>query len=125
MFNIKLDPNESIHDQICGEISRLISLGILGPDEKLPAVRETAKELGVSPNTVQKAYASLEKSGLIYSLSAKGSYVSSGGKAAEAVKNEAAGALRSAVQKAAETGVDRETVEKIVNEIYGKKGRNL
>lgn len=121
MFNIKLDPNESIHDQIISEIGRLISLGILEPDEKLPAVRETAKELGISPNTVQKAYAALEKSGLIYSLPAKGSYVSSGGKAAEAVRIEAAEALRAAMRKAAETGVDRAAVDDIADEIFGKK----
>lgn len=123
MFNIKLDPNESIHDQICNEVGRLISLGILEPDEKLPAVRETAKELGISPNTVQKAYASLEKSGLIYSLPAKGSYVSSGGKAAEVIKSGSMDALRDALRNASEAGVDRETVEGLINEIYGKKGK--
>ncbi len=123
MFNIKLDPNESIHDQICNEVGRLISLGILAPDEKLPAVRETAKELGISPNTVQKAYASLEKSGLIYSLPAKGSYVSSGGKAAEVIKSGSMDALRDALRNASEAGVDRETVEGLINEIYGKKGK--
>ncbi len=114
MFNIKLDPNESIHDQICNEVGRLISLGILAPDEKLPAVRETAKELGISPNTVQKAYASLEKSGLIYSLPAKGSYVSSGGKAAEVIKSGSMDALRDALRNASEAGVDRETVEGLI-----------
>ena len=123
MFNIKLDPNESIHDQIISEIGRLISLGILEPDEKLPAVRETAKELGISPNTVQKAYAALEKSGLIYSLPAKGSYVSSGGKAAEVIKSGSMDALRDALRNASEAGVDRETVEGLINEIYGKKGK--
>ncbi len=123
MFNIKLDPNESINDQICNEVGRLISLGILAPDEKLPAVRETAKELGISPNTVQKAFASLEKSGLIYSLPAKGSYVSSGGKAAEVIKSGSMDALRDALRNASEAGVDRETVEGLINEIYGKKGK--
>lgn len=122
MFEIKLDGNTSIHEQICSEISRLISLGVLAPDEKLPAVRETAKALGVNPNTVQKAYAALEKNGVIYSVPAKGSYVSPGGKAAEAVKKEAADALRAAMEKAAETGVSREAAEEIMTEIWGKKG---
>ena len=48
MFKIELDGTASIHDQICSEISRLISVGVLAPDEKLPAVRETAKALGGS-----------------------------------------------------------------------------
>lgn len=123
MFDIKLDASLSIHEQICDEISRLISLGILAPDEKLPAVRETAKKLGVNPNTVQKAYAALEKNGLIYSVPAKGSYVASGGKAAEALKNEAAESLRTSMEKAAANGVQRETAERLVNEIWGKKGK--
>ena len=123
MFEIKLDPNMSIHEQICGEITRLISLGILAPDEKLPAVRETAKALGVNPNTVQKAYAALEKSGLIYSLPAKGSYVSSGGKAVEAIKSEAASALAAVMEKAAAAGLSRAEAEEIINDIWGKKGK--
>ena len=122
MFKIELDGTASIHDQICSEISRLISVGVLAPDEKLPAVRETAKALGVNPNTVQKAYASLEKNGLIYSVPAKGSYVAPGGMAAEAVKKEASEALRTAMEKAALTGVSRETAEEIMNDIWGKKG---
>ena len=122
MFKIELDGTASIHDQICSEISRLISVGVLAPDEKLPAVRETAKALGVNPNTVQKAYAALEKNGLIYSVPAKGSYVAPGGMAAEAVKKEAAEALRTAMEKAALTGVSRETAEEIMNDIWGKKG---
>jgi len=122
LFKIELDGTASIHDQICSEISRLISVGVLAPDEKLPAVRETAKALGVNPNTVQKAYAALEKNGLIYSVPAKGSYVAPGGMAAEAVKKEAAEALRTAMEKAALTGVPRETAEEIMNDIWGKKG---
>ncbi len=113
----------SIHEQICGEVARLISLGILAPDEKLPAVRETAKALGVNPNTVQKAYAALEKSGLIYSLPAKGSYVSPGGKAAEAVKREAAAELRTAMEKAAATGLERDAAEALMDDIWGKRGK--
>ena len=122
MFKIELDGTASIHDQICSEISRLISVGVLAPDEKRPAVRETAKALGVNPNTVQKAYAALEKNGLIYSVPAKGSYVAPGGMAAEAVKKEASEALRTAMEKAALTGVSRETAEEIMNDIWGKKG---
>ena len=122
MFKIELDGTASIHDQICSEISRLISVGVLAPDEKLPAVRETAKALGVNPNTVQKAYAALEKNGLIYSVPAKGSYVAPGGTAAEAVRKEAAETLRAAMEKAEQTGVSRGTAEEIMNDIWGKKG---
>jgi len=122
LFEIKLDGSASIHEQLYGEVSRLISMGILAPDEKLPAVRETAKALGVNPNTVQKAYAALEKNGLIYSVPAKGSYVAPGGQAAEAVRKEAAETLATAMEKAAASGITRETAEEIMNKIWGKDG---
>ncbi len=131
MFDIKLDGSSSIYEQICDEIVRLISAGVLAPDEKLPAVRETAKALGVNPNTVQKAYAALERSGLIYSLPAKGSYVAGGGSAAEKIKNEAAAVLEDAMRRSAEAGVDRKTAEEIMNRIWTeqnpdeKKGKGI
>lgn len=133
MLDIRLDGKASIYEQIYGEIVRLISTGVLAPDEKLPAVRETAKKLGINPNTVQKAYAALEQNGLIYSIPAKGSYVAGGGSAAEKIKKDAAAALTEAMRKAAEAGVTRSAAEEIMNEIWSaesdnnapKKGRGI
>ena len=124
MLDIRLDGKASIYEQIYGEIVRLISAGALAPDEKLPAVRETAKKLGINPNTVQKAYAALEQNGLIYSIPAKGSYVAGGGSAAEKIKNEAAESLREAMRKAAESGVTRGAAEKLISEIWSATGDN-
>ncbi|MBQ7784361.1 MAG: GntR family transcriptional regulator, partial [Oscillospiraceae bacterium] len=46
------------------------------PNDKLPSVRELAKELGVNPNTVSKAFQMLERDGIIYSLAGRGSFIS-------------------------------------------------
>ena len=89
MLNIRLEGKLPIYEQLYNGIARLVSSGELVPDEKLPAVREVAKQFGINPNTVQKAYAQLEQSGLIYSIPAKGSYVSPEKAAAAAVKGEA------------------------------------
>lgn len=121
MFDIRIDGKKSIYEQIYDEVSRLIAAGILEPDEKLPTVRETAKSLGVNPNTVQRSYAMLEQNGLIYSVPAKGSYVSPGGDAAKAVNREACEMLRAAAEKAAEAGVTRKQAEEIIDNIW--KGR--
>ncbi|MCL2108060.1 MAG: GntR family transcriptional regulator [Oscillospiraceae bacterium] len=75
MFSISIKGGLPIYEQLSNRITELISTGIMEKDEKLPAVREVAKELGVNPNTVQKAYQLLEQQGLIYSVPAKGSYV--------------------------------------------------
>ena len=124
MFDIRLDGKKSIYEQIYDEVSRLIAAGILGPDEKLPTVRETAKALGVNPNTVQRSYAMLEQNGLIYSVPAKGSYVSPGGNAAKAVIREACVALRAAAEKAAEAGVTRKQAEEIIDNIWNGSENN-
>ena len=45
------------------------------PDDKLPSVRSLAKELGINPNTIQKAYSELERQGVIMSLQGRGSII--------------------------------------------------
>ena len=44
--------------------------------DKLPAVRDLAMEAGVNPNTVQRAYAELERQGLVQSERTSGRFVS-------------------------------------------------
>jgi GntR family transcriptional regulator len=46
-------------------------------DEQIPSVRQLAQELAINPNTIQKAYAELERQGVIYSLKGRGSFVGS------------------------------------------------
>lgn len=49
--------------------------GMLSADTKLPSKRSFAKNLGVSPITVENAYAQLLSEGYIYSVAKKGYYV--------------------------------------------------
>ena len=51
-------------------------LGILDENQQLPSVRALAREVGVNPNTVAKAYQQLEQQGIIYTVSGRGSFVS-------------------------------------------------
>ena len=41
----------------------------------MPSVRQLATELGINPNTIQRAYAQLEAEGYIVSVSGKGTFV--------------------------------------------------
>ncbi|MEP7765163.1 GntR family transcriptional regulator [Sanguibacter sp. 25GB23B1] len=65
-------PADQIHDQIRG----LVSTGRLAADERLPSVRQLAKDLGVAPGTVGKAYRALEAEGLLVSRTGSGTRVS-------------------------------------------------
>ena len=58
-----------------GEIERLVALNILSPGEQIPAIRELALTLGVNPNTIKKAYDTLESRGVIISKSTKGTFI--------------------------------------------------
>lgn len=53
-----------------------ISTGSLRPGEQLPTVREVATELTINPNTVNRAYAELEKDGAVSSHRGRGTFVS-------------------------------------------------
>lgn len=75
MFSLRLQGGLPLSEQLEARIAELIISGEMAENEKLPAVREVAKELTINPNTVQKTYRQLEQRGLIYSLPGKGSYV--------------------------------------------------
>ncbi|NMM91675.1 hypothetical protein B2J88_46580 [Rhodococcus sp. SRB_17] len=62
----------SIYDHFRG----LIVSGRLGRGEKLPTVRQTARDLGVSPGTAARAYRQLEQDGLVVARTGAGTKVS-------------------------------------------------
>ena len=63
MFSIDLSSRVPIFEQLYNNVVRLISLGVLAPNDKLPPVRTLATKLSVNPNTVSKAYKLLESDG--------------------------------------------------------------
>lgn len=75
MFDIDLMSRTPIYEQLYRRVIELIIKGVLGEQDKLPSVRALATDLGVNPNTVAKAYALLERDGIIYSLAGRGSFV--------------------------------------------------
>lgn len=118
MLNMRLEGKLPIYEQLYNSISRLISTGEMKPDERLPAVREVAKQFGINPNTVQKAYAQLEQSGLIYSIPAKGSYVSAERDAADAVKQELLRRAEQELRAAFRAGVSFEEINALSEMIW-------
>lgn len=66
-----------IYTQIIDGIKEQISTGVLQSGDKLPSVRELAAELAINPNTIQRAYRSLEVDGWIATVPGKGCFVCS------------------------------------------------
>lgn len=76
MFQLDLKSRKPIYEQIVDKFKELIISGVLKPNEKIPSVRELAKQLTINPNTIQKAYRELEYQGYIYSVQGLGSFTS-------------------------------------------------
>ena len=76
MLHLDFGDHRPLYEQICDKLKDLIISGVLSENEKVPSVRELASALAINPNTIQKAYKELENEGFIYSLKAKGSFVS-------------------------------------------------
>ena len=71
----KLDNDRPIYAQIVEKIKLRIISGFYQPGIKLPSVRDLALEAGVNPNTMQKAFAELENSGLLITMRTSGRMV--------------------------------------------------
>ena len=77
MILIDYKSRTPIYEQIIDNVKALIVSGVLERDAQLPSVRQLAQELAINPNTIQRAYAELEREGIIYSLKGRGSFVGS------------------------------------------------
>lgn len=117
MFSIQIQGGIPIYEQLENRITQLIISGEMHEDEKLPAVREVAKQLAINPNTVQKTYQKLEQRGLIYSIPAKGSYVSKLLDVLPEVKEKAANEFSEAVLHASKQGLEKREMLEILNKM--------
>lgn len=75
MILIDYKDRRPLYEQIVEKLSDLMVRGVLVQDSQLPSVRSLATELSINPNTIQRAYAELERQGYIYSVKGRGSFV--------------------------------------------------
>lgn len=75
MIQLNYRDPRPIYEQVKDGIRKLAYSGVLGPDEKLPSVRELAMKLAINPNTISRAYKELEQEGFIYTLTGKGTFI--------------------------------------------------
>ena len=105
MIKIDLQSRVPLYEQLQEQIIRLSMLGILDENQQLPSVRALAREVGVNPNTVAKAYQQLEQQGIIYTVSGRGSFVSPDVLSLQSLRQAALQEVLDAVDKALSRGV--------------------
>lgn len=115
---IKLDmqSRKPIYEQLKEQILRLTMLGVLSADEKLPSVRSLARDVGINPNTVQKAYQELERDGIIYTVGGKGSFVAGNDEGVHLRRQKALDEVAAAVRQACDSGCSEEEILQRVRE---------
>ena len=64
-----------IYVQLREQLLQAIGSGQLSPGDQLPTMRQVAITLKVDLNTVQRAYASLERDGVLSTLRGRGTFV--------------------------------------------------
>ncbi len=108
----------AIYQQLKAEVIRLCGMGVLAPDDQLPSVRTLARELGINPNTVAKAYSQLEADGITYSVAGKGSFIRGEPEQMRALRERALNTFTLAVKRARETGLSEEELTGAVRSVY-------
>lgn len=117
MLTVNFSSRTPVYQQLYDDVIRLVSLGVLKSDTKLPPVRILATELGINPNTVHKAYKMLEKDGYIYSTVGRGSFVSNKLDQNQAEKIQAKNDLKESIDKAYKKGITKDEMIELVDEI--------
>ena len=74
MLNLDYRDARPIYEQVRDNLRRLMVSGAIQEGEKLPSVRTMAGTLAINPNTIQRAYESLEAEGYVDSIPGKGSF---------------------------------------------------
>ena len=123
MFQIDLRGGKgAIYQQLKNEVIRLCSIGILTADDQLPSVRALARELGINPNTVAKAYSQLEADGITYSVAGRGSFIRGDVFQMEDVRKKMLGDFTEAVRKAKSLGFQKSELAAELDLIYDGTG---
>ncbi len=66
-----------VYAQLQQQFIAAIGRGELRRGEQLPSVRDVAATLGINPNTVNRAYAELERDGIVSTKRGRGTFVAS------------------------------------------------
>lgn len=112
-----------IYEQIVTKYKNLIVRGVLAPNEKMPSVRSLAMELSINPNTIQKAYAELERQGFVYTVKGRGNFVADNNGLKKMKENEIIQKLETVVKEAEEAGMDLSLLSRYLNDRVNAGGK--
>ncbi len=123
MFILDLKSRVPIYEQLKNRTLELIMAGVLEQDSQLPSVRNLARDLGVNPNTIQKAYQDMEKEGIIYSVAGRGSFVNDINSVKEKEVNLAFDNLEAVLRQLRDAKADKTQILSCVEKIFQEEDK--
>lgn len=112
-----------LYEQVTEKMEELILLGVLAEHEPLPSVRGLATELSINPNTIQRAYAELERRGCIYTVKGRGSFVAENHSIKEKRKKEVLLRLSKEIDEAIALGIADDEIRSMLEIQYQAANR--
>ena len=111
------DKTLPVFRQIADTVRRRIVCGTYAKGSQLPSVRELAVEASVNPNTVQRAFLSLEGDGLIETRGTQGRFVTDSDEKIQKAREDLAAAIVAAYfENMAGLGISADTAAALIND---------
>ena len=107
-----------IYEQVIEKLEELMIRGVLKANDPLPSVRSLAMDLSINPNTIQRAYAELERRGYIYSMKGKGSFVAETSVMKEDRKKSLMNGLNEIIDEAVRLGLSKREIMNLIENRY-------
>jgi GntR family transcriptional regulator len=128
LINFRLDSRSGVapYRQLADQVRQAVSLGLLRPGDKLPAVREVVTQITINPNTVHRAYRELEHEGITEGRPGLGTFVTA--RASSSLSSSDRTMLLQELQdwadRARSTGVDDEGISALFAAVIQSKEAN-
>ena len=119
MIQLNYRDQRPIYEQVKDGIRKLAYSGVVGPDDKLPSVRELAMKLAINPNTISRAYKELEQEGFIYTVTGKGTFINQEFDLNDTRKEELWQQFEKVVRELTDLSVTSEEMEAKIRKICG------
>lgn len=112
-----------IYEQVIEKLEELMLLGVLKENDPMPSVRSLAMDLSINPNTIQRAYAELERRGYIYVVKGKGSFVAENSAMKENRKRDVLAQVSEVIDEAIRLGIPNQEIKNMIDIQYQAAGK--
>ncbi|HEY6077483.1 MAG TPA: GntR family transcriptional regulator [Polyangiaceae bacterium] len=119
MLEINTRSSVPIYEQIVAQLREAVTSGALEPGTSLPTIRQLARDLGLNPATVAKAYQLLEKDGVLEASGRRGTFVRGDARPRldETLRKEAGDQLRDLLARWKARGLEARDLRQLCNEL--------